>query len=261
MPRVTLDHLVVPVDAVDRAQAAWRGAGHDVRPGGRHEGAPTENALIPVGDGTYIELLGPVRPTWRPRLQRLWRASRWPSFAARRTPLAARLLRVLAAVPPVADVCLAVTPLKEQLAAALGAGLDVPEPEPMGRARPDGLRLAWRLALPPLPALPFAIEDGTARALRVPRVSPDHQGLTLVQAHHVDIGVAGVREATTWFGAWLARRPAGVDPVVFVLDDGCALRLIEVGEEGVPGVLAAEYVARRAHDEFVWRFDVRHDNS
>ena len=76
MPRVTLDHLVVPVDAVDRAQAAWREAGHDVRPGGRHEGAPTENALIPVGDGTYIELLGPVRPTWRPRLQRLWRRSR-----------------------------------------------------------------------------------------------------------------------------------------------------------------------------------------
>lgn len=261
MPLITLDHLVVPVDDVDSAGAAWSAAGHDVRAGGRHGHVPTQNVLIPVADGTYIELLGPVRTTWPPRLRRLWQASRWDRVARRRSAVATRFLRLLASSDTPADACLSVTPLAATVDAARAAGLEVSDPIPMERVRPDGQRPAWALAVPSSPDLPFAIEDRTNRDLRVPAISSTHAGLTLVRTRRLRLAVRDRADARRRFAAWLSREPAGTpDEPTFVLDDGCEVRLVESGFDGPVGLVDAEYDARRGARPTIWRLagELRH---
>jgi len=51
-----IDHIVIVVPALGPAKDLWRSLGFTVLEGGRHPGAGTENALMPLKDGTYLEL-------------------------------------------------------------------------------------------------------------------------------------------------------------------------------------------------------------
>jgi hypothetical protein len=51
-----IDHVVIVVPSLKPAMDLWRSLGFAVLPGGRHPGAGTENALMPLHDGTYLEL-------------------------------------------------------------------------------------------------------------------------------------------------------------------------------------------------------------
>ena len=63
-----IDHIVILVADLDRAQAEYAAAGFTVVPGGEHAGGLTHNALVAFADGTYLELLAFRRPlaSWRP---------------------------------------------------------------------------------------------------------------------------------------------------------------------------------------------------
>jgi hypothetical protein len=51
-----IDHVVIVVPDLGPAKELWRSLGFTVLEGGRHPGAGTENALMPLRDGTYLEL-------------------------------------------------------------------------------------------------------------------------------------------------------------------------------------------------------------
>ncbi|MDP9253301.1 MAG: VOC family protein [Chloroflexota bacterium] len=140
-----LDHVVLVVLDLAAAVAEHRGRGFTVTPGGEHAGGLTHNALVGFGDGSYLEIIAfhdlaaaRDKHSWAPVAER---GGGWADFALHSDDL-------------LADV------------AVLGELVARP-PEEGGRARPDGVALAWRVVRLQKP-LPFLIEDLTARELRVP---------------------------------------------------------------------------------------------
>jgi len=139
------DHVVLVVPGLAAAVAEHRERGFTVTPGGEHSGGLTHNALVGFQEGTYLELLAfhdlataRGKHSWAPVAER---GGGWADFALLSDDL-------------------------RQDVAALGDLVARP-PEDGGRTRPDGIRVAWRVARLEKP-LPFVIEDLTARELRVP---------------------------------------------------------------------------------------------
>lgn len=144
-----IDHIVIAVRNLDAASGDYRRLGFTVTPGGEHTGGATHNALISFGDGSYFELIAFKEPD-REQDHKWW----------------AKLARGEGTV----DFALLSDDLATDAERLRAAGVTVTGPIDGGRQRPDGQRIAWRsitLAADETP-LPFAIEDVTARELRVP---------------------------------------------------------------------------------------------
>src|SRR4029079_11181928 len=67
-----------------------------------------------------------------------------------------------------AAFALASDDLDSDIAAVRARGLEIEGPLEGERLRPDGVRVAWRTAVPVDPRLPFIIQDVTPRAQRIP---------------------------------------------------------------------------------------------
>ena len=52
-----LDHIIVTVDNLNEAIEDYKSLGFRVMYGGKHASGTTHNALIPMSDGAYIELI------------------------------------------------------------------------------------------------------------------------------------------------------------------------------------------------------------
>lgn len=139
-----IDHLVYATNDLEASVAelsAWLGVAPV--PGGRHIGMGTRNELLGLGNGSYLEIIGPdveqaapgqARPFGLDDLDR----PRLVTWAARTTDLAAAT------------------------AAARAAGHDPGDARGMQRARPDGVVLSWHLTMTTADGvLPFLIDWGT----------------------------------------------------------------------------------------------------
>jgi catechol 2,3-dioxygenase-like lactoylglutathione lyase family enzyme len=158
-----IDHLVILVSDLAEAIEDYEALGFHVAPGGEHTDGATHNALISFADGTYLELL-----------------------AFRREESSHRWWRHTAAGEGLIDFALLPSAIAEDVAAAQARGLPLTGPLPGGRARPDGVNLAWQTAYAEAPELPFLCGDVTPRELRVP------QGL----AHQHPNGATGIFRLT-----------------------------------------------------------------
>lgn len=114
------------------------------QPGGAHVGLGTFNALLGLGERTYLEIVGPdpAQPA--------------PDFPVRSgwTPSNA---------PPSSPGAAPRRPLPEIVIAAREAGFDPGDILPMSRQRLDGVLIEWTLTLGALPengVLPFFIDWG-----------------------------------------------------------------------------------------------------
>jgi hypothetical protein len=144
-----IDHLVLATDDLERSVAQiTRDWGITPTPGGAHVGRGTRNELVALGDGAYLEIVGPdlgqadhtgARPFGVDAIS----GQRLVAWCAR----------------PLHD-------LESAGASALHHGHDIGPITSMSRRRPDGVLLEWRLTFPPLspdrpdePAvLPFLID-------------------------------------------------------------------------------------------------------
>lgn len=148
-----IDHVVVVARHLDRAIAGAERAGFTVVPGGEHAGGQSHNALIAFRDGTYIELFAFIDPDQQ-SAQALW-TRLWQGSG-------------------LADVALLSADLDDELARIAAQDIRYPDPTGLGRLRPDGERLAWRMSVPSDSETasghgwPFLIEDTTPRSFRVP---------------------------------------------------------------------------------------------
>lgn len=143
-----IDHIVVAVRDLDQATRDYARLGFTVVPGGRHP-VGTYNGLIAFADGSYIELISFYRENPE---------HRWWAALQRGEGLV--------------DFCMRTDDLPGDTAKLRAAGVDIDDPVPWSRARPDGYRLKWLLALPRgahRGVAPFLIQDETPREERVPR--------------------------------------------------------------------------------------------
>lgn len=144
-----IDHVVIAVNDLDQAIRNYTAAGFTVTPGGEHANGETHNALIAFTDGSYFEIIAwkakkPQETVW---LQRLRQGEGLVDFALRTVDLTTDVERLRA------------------------EGMDVPDPQPGGRTRPDGERVEWQtLRFDPAqhPSLPFFCHSTNDRSLRVP---------------------------------------------------------------------------------------------
>ena len=141
--RAALDHLILGINSLERGIRAFEAlSGVTPRRGGEHPGGGTENALVSLGDGAYLELLAPKPGA---------------------TPTSFGLLTSLERLIPT-GWALHTDSLDVMIARLRAANLAVLGPFPGSRKTPDGTLLSWRTARlsdAALEAAPFLIEWGT----------------------------------------------------------------------------------------------------
>jgi catechol 2,3-dioxygenase-like lactoylglutathione lyase family enzyme len=196
------DHSVIGVRDLEAASDAFRRLGFDVRPGGRHTGLGTHNALIRFGVD-YLELL----------------ATHDPSEAAQSGRRGLLIHEFLGDRPGgLLGFALASSNLDEEYArgGVPAMGYEIAPPFAMERARPDGHVLRWRLLVPGAHTWrrpwPFLIQWDT----------PDAQRLTWDGVGQHANGVTGVA------GLMVATRD--LDAIAGLYRDQLGLRVASIDE-------------------------------
>ena len=202
-PSLGLDHVVIFVDDFQRASEDYAALGFEVVPGGVHAGGLTHNALIPFADSTYLELLAPTK-RWKVAAFRLPGLRRLSRVVFRSSPSLRRVVRRVHAGEGLVDFAMACSPLAAAVE-VLGDSQHVEGPIPGGRTRPDGEQVAWQVAFPDAPVLPFLIEDTTPRALRVPPAKTHSCGATGI--HAVSIATGSFDRTVALYKTLLGREP------------------------------------------------------
>lgn len=141
---VDIDHVILGISDLERGVREFESrTGVTPKRGGEHPGRGTQNALVALGDGRYLEILAPAstpQPAG-PRETAVSHAELTLVGWALHTPAIASLVQQVRA-----------------------AGFEVEGPTPGSRRTPDGALLAWQSAsLDELGVTPFFIEwsEGT----------------------------------------------------------------------------------------------------
>jgi catechol 2,3-dioxygenase-like lactoylglutathione lyase family enzyme len=126
------DHAVIAVRDLDAGINRYQRLGFDVRPGGRHTGLGTHNALFRFGLD-YVELLS-VYDENETRASHAIGRGITDLLTNRDTTLV--------------GYALATTNIEQDAQRFKGTGTEPPSPNPMSRQRPDGQQLSWRTLAP-----------------------------------------------------------------------------------------------------------------
>jgi hypothetical protein len=240
--RFRFDHAVIVVPALAEAIATFLDAGFVVVPGGRHDTIPTENALIGLADGSYIELLAMRDGEAREEVRRATRdPARWARHLDGASAVARRFLPRLGREDGVVDVALAGERLARFASESRRRGFEMTGPVAFGRARPDGESLAMELLFPAADYLPFLIEDRTPRERRVPGGSEavahpnGSRGVARVRVHAASAATATLAWADLFAATPHARSDGATELAI-----GTTAVTIEAGTpEGAFGVTLA----------------------
>lgn len=212
-PRRRLDHVVIAVRDLDEATARYRALGFHARPGGRHTGRGTHNAIIRFG-ADYLELI-----------------SVYDEAEARKAGRVA-LVNYLREREGLVAYALATDDIEGEARRLSAAGLPVDGPFAMERLRPDVSRLSWRLVIVSDTQYrrpwPFFIQWDQPEAERVARDA----GTTHPNGAHrisgLTVGVSDLEGASEVYDRVLGL--ASVGPGMFVVEDA-RLTLEERSEE------------------------------
>ncbi|MBI4602153.1 MAG: VOC family protein [Planctomycetes bacterium] len=220
-PGFLLDHVVLAVPDLQAASRDLAALGFTVTPGGEHPNLGTRNALVPFADGSYLELLAfdaPQRP-------------------APEGPVGNRWLRWRAVARGLVDFALCCGDAETAVDEAWRRGCPLLGPLPGSRKRPDGVEVAWKLAVPDAAELPFICADVTPRDLRVPPGPAREHPCGAAGIARVVVAVRDLEASARRYGALLGgtAREAGSRPC----PDLAAARCAEFDVGGAAVVLAA----------------------
>ena len=185
-----IDHVVILVEDLGASMERYGALGFTVERGGQHPGAGTENALIPLADGAYLELLA-VRDRLLAARHRLWQ----------------RADGRIRAPGEFGGFMVGTDHLDQDATRLQLAGVTLAEQRAGSRLRPDGEQVRWRLVFPERRELPALIEDETPRAARVPAPV---RGMCLgTRLDEVAIMVPDVRDSAAVYARLLGRQGDG----------------------------------------------------
>lgn len=136
---VQIDHVILGINDLDRGIREFESlTGVTPRRGGEHPGRGTQNALVTLGNGRYLEILAP--------------ASSQAPTAARESALEHAQLTLVGWALHTRAIGATVDGLRQ-------AGFEVQGPVPGSRSAPDGAILVWQSAsVDQLGLTPFFIE-------------------------------------------------------------------------------------------------------
>ncbi len=175
-----IDHFIILIPELETAIKSYEQLGFKVVGGGRHP-TGTHNALIGFADGSYLELLAFYEPKPESKL--------WPK---------------LEQGGGLVDCCLQTDNLRADIGAFRAAGVDMSDPMPLSRVRPDGYKLDWVLSLyggADRGVVPFLIEDETPRDERVPKEKTHPNQVTGIGT--LTIAVDDVETVRRWYAGIL----------------------------------------------------------
>lgn len=187
-----LDHVSVCGSNLDALRAAFTDVGLTPDFGGPHGNGVTHMAAIGFDDGTYIELIAPVKAG-------VTAGSPWAKFMGEDAVTCAWAVGT--------------NVLLQEVDRLKKAGIAVTEPVKGSRKRPDGMSVEWSTADvgagTPGSLLPFVIEDQTPRAWRV-QTSASAQGAPVSGVENVVVGVTNLEATIAMF-----RKAYGwADPII-----------------------------------------------
>lgn len=185
---VGVDHILIAVENLDKSMEVFRRLGFQVLCGGEHPQAGTQNALIPLADGSYLELVGVTNPS-----------------LARQLAFSRQILDTLDRTNRFAGFALETNDYSHDVQAIRDRGLAISKAAPGERLKPDGERVSWWTAHPEDQRLPFLIQDLTSRVLRVPPPSEGIGGFT--RTGRVEVGAAALQPMITAYAQLLGGRP------------------------------------------------------
>jgi catechol 2,3-dioxygenase-like lactoylglutathione lyase family enzyme len=191
-----VDHIIIAVRDLDDAIARYRGLGFDARPGGRHTGRGTHNAIVRFGLD-YLELIAVY------------------DEAEARAAGQSELVDFLASRDGLVGFALATDDIEAEARSLRAAGRPLIGPFAMERLRPDGSKLSWRLVVPGDGQFrrpwPFFIRWDQPDAERLARdgAAPHPNGARGVRA--ITVGVRDLPAARDLYANVLRLEPAGSD--------------------------------------------------
>jgi len=213
-----LDHIIilVPNSYLKKATTpSWLAENFTITPGGQHADRKTENTLITLADGVYLELIAFVNDEEKNRHGHWWGGKRSCSIVdwcltgqinEKRTEGAEAEHESIPFDYP--DLIRRISTIQKKLVGEKNAPgvLSYATPVRGGRDRPDGKRVEWAVTFPTMeadsslstsqksrpPGIPFFCHDVTARPLRL---STDDPETKLVYTTHPcgAIGIAYVQ--------------------------------------------------------------------
>lgn len=147
--QTSIDHLIVAGPTLEAAIDHVREViGVEPSPGGVHPGVGTRNALVGLGLGVYLEVIGPDPQQAEPALPRWFGIDGLSS-------------------PALVTWSARTGDIDAGRSSMLRAGVDPGEISSGGRVRPDGTRLAWRVTDPRADrmagVLPFLMDWGDSQ--------------------------------------------------------------------------------------------------
>jgi hypothetical protein len=195
---IKVDHAGICVYNLAVLQQAFADLGLRAEYGGAHAIGGTHNALLGFDDGSYIELIAPQHPE-----------TLSPADAQEWTPLK----------PDKAQDCfwaVGSAEIKTEVGRLQKSGIEISDPVPGSRKKPDGTVLEWVTArIKPEKGgdiLPFLIEDKTPRSARIqPSAS-----VTGTELSGIDTVVLGVKDLDASIA--LFRRAFGLPAPAIVSD-------------------------------------------
>ncbi|KAG8737293.1 hypothetical protein FRC10_008368 [Ceratobasidium sp. 414] len=202
-----LDHIVhlSPPGQLSDGVAHWESLGFKVIPGGQHVGGLSSNALVPLADGVYIELIAFEKP-----------ASAYP-------PDSLRSKHWWATKEPgwIDWACLGVEDNVDETIAQrekqAGSGVVYQKGQVGGRTRAgDGVELKWRVTFPAAKhgrgSVPFFCQDLTPRELRVPSAdAKTHPNFALGISHiHLSVPEDKLSQVRAQLSVVLGGEPNGL---------------------------------------------------
>jgi hypothetical protein len=195
------DHAVIAVRDLDQAVAQYRELGFDVRPGGRHTGLGTHNAIVRLGLD-YLELL-----------------SIYDERELEAQGENGRALQTLLSVRPGGLLAygLATMDIRRDAERLRTRGVEIDGPFAMQRTRPDGRLLSWKLLIPHRVCFgrpwPFLIEWDQPDEQRLSWEQPGQHPNGATAVVGIAVAVRGLDEMVDLYMRDLAIEPAGTDDV------------------------------------------------
>lgn len=176
-----LDHASICGSNLETLRQAFTDVGLTPDFGGPHGNGVTQMAAVGLDDGTYIELIAPVKPG-------VTAGSEWAKFMGEDAVTCAWAVGT--------------NVLLQEVDRLKKAGIAVTAPEHGSRKRPDGMSVEWTTAAVGSgtrgSVLPFVIEDQTPRAWRV-QTSAAVQGAPVSGVENVIIGVSNLDASIALF--------------------------------------------------------------